>query len=82
MSYEKVEQAKKTIIGTKQTVKAIKSGVVKEVVIAEDAEQKLIDPVVGEAAQHGIQVSYVDSRVKLGQACGIQVGASVVAITV
>ena len=35
-----------------------------------------------EAAKHGIQVSYVDSREKLGQACGIQVGASVVAITV
>lgn len=82
MSYEKVEQAKKTIIGTKQTVKAIKSGVVKEVVIAKDAEQKLIDPVIWEAAQHGIQVSYVDSRGKLGLACGIQVGASVVAITV
>ncbi len=82
MSYEKVEQAKKTIIGTKQTVKAIRSGVVKEVVIAKDAEGKLIDPVIGEAAIHGIQVSYVDSREKLGQACGIQVGASVVAITV
>ncbi|MCM3638527.1 ribosomal L7Ae/L30e/S12e/Gadd45 family protein [Sporosarcina luteola] len=82
MSYEKVEQAKKTIIGTKQTVKAIKSGVVKEVVIAEDVEGKLIEPVIGEAAKHGIQVSYVDSREKLGQACGIQVGASVVAITV
>lgn len=82
MSYEKVEQAKKTIIGTKQTVKAIKSGVVREVVIARDAEEKLIDPIVGEAAHHGIQVSYVDSREKLGQACGIQVGASVVAITV
>lgn len=82
MSYEKVEQAKKTIIGTKQTVKAIKSGVVKEVVIAEDAEEKLIEPVVGAAAKHGIQVSYVDSREKLGLACGIQVGASVVAITV
>ena len=40
MSYEKVEQAKKTIIGTKQTVKAIRSGVVKEVVIAKDAEEK------------------------------------------
>ncbi|MCM3710480.1 ribosomal L7Ae/L30e/S12e/Gadd45 family protein [Sporosarcina luteola] len=82
MSYEKVEQAKKTIIGTKQTVKAIKSGVVKEVVIAKDVEEKLIEPVIGEAAKHGIQVSYVDSREKLGLACGIQVGASVVAITV
>ena len=34
MSYEKVEQAKKTIIGTKQTVKAIHAGIVTEVIIA------------------------------------------------
>ena len=28
-----------------------------------------------------IQVTYVDSKEKLGNACGIQVGAAVVAIT-
>lgn len=82
MSYEKVEQAKKTIIGTKQTVKAIKSGVVKEVFIAEDADKKLVAPIIGETTIRGIKVSYVDSREKLGRACGIQVGAAVVAITV
>lgn len=82
MSYEKVEQAKKTIIGTKQTVKAIKSGVVKEVVIAKDAEKRFIDPVIGEAERNGIPVSYVESREKLGRSCGIQVGTVVVAITV
>lgn len=82
MSYEKVEQAKKTIIGTKQTVKALRAGTVKEVVIAKDADEKLVAPVIGEAELHGIQVSYVDSREHLGQACGIQVSAAVVAITV
>ena len=59
MSYEKVEQAKKTIIGTKQTVKAIRSGVVEEVVVAKDAEGEVIDPVIGEAAIQGIQVTHV-----------------------
>ena len=34
MSYEKVIQAKKIIIGTKQTVKALKTDIVKEVIIA------------------------------------------------
>ena len=41
MSYEKVEQAKKTIIGTKQTVKAIHAGIVTEVIIAQDAEERI-----------------------------------------
>ena len=38
MSYEKVKQARKLVIGTKQTLKAIKNGIVKEVIIAEDAD--------------------------------------------
>jgi len=81
MSYEKVEQAKKTIIGTKQTVKAIRAGIVTEVIIAQDADERVVAPVKEEAAFHGIQVTHVDSREKLGNACGIQVGAAVVAIT-
>lgn len=38
MSYEKVLQADHIIVGTKQTVKALKKGTVKEVIIAEDAD--------------------------------------------
>ena len=38
MSYEKVLKAENIIIGTKQTVKASKNGIVKEVIIAEDAD--------------------------------------------
>ncbi|WP_203247869.1 MULTISPECIES: ribosomal L7Ae/L30e/S12e/Gadd45 family protein [Sporosarcina] len=81
MSYEKVERAKKTIIGTKQTVKAIRAGVVTAVIIAQDAEERVVAPVKEEAALHGVQVTYVDSKERLGNACGIQVGAAVVAIT-
>ena len=81
MSYEKVTQAKKTIIGTKQTVKAIQAGIVTEIIIAQDAEERIIAPVLEEAELHRIPVTYVDSRKKLGEACGIEVGATVVAIT-
>ena len=81
MSYEKVTQAKKTIIGIKQTVKAIRAGKVIEVIIAKDAENAIIAPVVEEAELHRIPVFYVDSRKKLGEACGIEVGTAVVAIT-
>lgn len=81
MSYEKVAQANRLIIGTKQTVKAIRAGKVTEVILAEDAEERIIDPVAQEATRYGIPISYVHSRMKLGEACGIQVGSAVVAIT-
>jgi large subunit ribosomal protein L7A len=81
MSYEKVAQAQKTIIGIKQTVKAIRAGIVIEVIIAQDSETRLISPVVEEAELHRIPVSYVASRKKLGESCGIEVGTAVVAIT-
>lgn len=81
MSYEKVKQAKKTIIGTKQTVKAIEAQLVTEVIVAQDAEERIIRPVLVVAELHRIPVTYVDSRVNLGKACGIEVGATVVAIT-
>ncbi|MHA6259183.1 50S ribosomal protein L7ae-like protein [Sporosarcina sp. CAU 1771] len=82
MSYEKVEQAKKTIIGTKQAVRAIRAGIVTELIIAQDAEERIISSVIEEAKLQGIPVVYVDSKKKLGEACGIQVGTAVVAITV
>lgn len=80
MSYEKVKQASKTIIGTKQAVKAIKAGRVKELIVAQDAEERITEPVIALAKENGIPVDLVESRKELGKACGIQVGAAVVAI--
>ncbi|AGA20715.1 Putative ribosomal protein L7Ae-like protein [Bacillus subtilis subsp. subtilis str. BSP1] len=80
MSYDKVSQAKSIIIGTKQTVKALKRGSVKEVVVAKDADPILTSSVVSLAEDQGISVSMVESMKKLGKACGIEVGAAAVAI--
>jgi large subunit ribosomal protein L7A len=80
MSYEKVLQAKSAIIGTKQTVKALKDGKAKELIVASDVETKVITNVVKLAHELNIPVTYVDSMKKLGKACGIEVGASAVAI--
>nr|3V7E_A Chain A, Ribosome-associated protein L7Ae-like [Bacillus subtilis]3V7E_B Chain B, Ribosome-associated protein L7Ae-like [Bacillus subtilis] len=79
-SYDKVSQAKSIIIGTKQTVKALKRGSVKEVVVAKDADPILTSSVVSLAEDQGISVSMVESMKKLGKACGIEVGAAAVAI--
>lgn len=80
MSYEKVLQAKDLVIGTKQTLKALEEGIVTEVIIAEDAEYRVIYKVEAFAKAKDIPLLYVDSMKKLGKACGIEVGAATVAL--
>ncbi|HSU79016.1 MAG TPA: 50S ribosomal protein L7ae-like protein [Candidatus Angelobacter sp.] len=81
MSYEKVTEAKKSIvIGTKQSLKALKDDRVKEVVYAIDADERVTAKIIEVAQEKGISVSEVDSMKKLGRACGIDVGAAVIAL--
>ncbi len=80
MSYEKVKQAKNLKIGTKQTIKAIKSGAARTVVIARDADTKIVSEITELAEEHGVQTEYVDSMKKLGEASGIEVRAAAVTI--
>ncbi|WP_407271452.1 50S ribosomal protein L7ae-like protein [Radiobacillus sp. PE A8.2] len=81
MSYEKVAQVKpRLIIGTKQTLKAMKSGMVSEVIIADDADQHITSKVSRLAKDLQIPCSHVESMKKLGNACGIDVGTAAVAI--
>ncbi|MDZ5713734.1 50S ribosomal protein L7ae-like protein [Jeotgalibacillus haloalkalitolerans] len=81
MSYEKVSQAKHIVVGSKQVVKALKAGSVKEVIVAEDVDRHVIDRVLLTAEEMNVNVTHVDSMKKLGKACGIEVGAAAVAIT-
>ncbi|GGE54320.1 ribosome-associated protein L7Ae-like [Pullulanibacillus camelliae] len=81
MSYDKVTQANNNIIiGTKQSLKALKDDRIKEVVIAADADVYITSRVVDLAEEKQVPVFTVDSMKKLGKACGIDVGAAVVAI--
>jgi len=82
MSYEKVRQLQsRIIIGTKQTIKAIKNGDVQEVFVAVDADERVTKEVVEVAKQFGVSYTEVNSKKELGQACAIDVDASTVAIT-
>ncbi|WP_243299659.1 50S ribosomal protein L7ae-like protein [Bacillus litorisediminis] len=80
MSYEKVSTAKEIVVGTKQTVKAIQKGRVQAVILAADADPRVINPVLTAAEEHGVPIWQVDSMQKLGKACGIDVKASAVGI--
>ncbi|MFB6469160.1 50S ribosomal protein L7ae-like protein [Cytobacillus sp. Hz8] len=81
MSYEKVSQAKNFIVGTKQTAKALKQGIVKEVIVAKDAEPRVLAFVISTANELNVPITYVDSMKRLGKACNIDVGTAAVAIT-
>ena len=81
MSYDLVKQASQTIIGTKQAVKAMRAGQVIQLIIAFDADSWVTDPAILLAKEIGIPIFYVESKRELGKACGIHVGAAVVAIT-
>ena len=81
MLYEKITQVQsRIIIGTKQTLKAMKNSEISEVFIAIDADQQLTEQVVTLAEELDIPCQRVDSMKKLGKACGIEVGTSTVAI--
>ncbi|ADH97657.1 50S ribosomal protein L7ae-like protein [Salisediminibacterium selenitireducens] len=80
MSYEKVAQATNKVIGTKQTVKALEHQQVKELIVAEDADRHVLDKALQIASDSQVGISWVDSMKKLGKACGIDVGAAIVAI--
>ncbi|MBM7606502.1 large subunit ribosomal protein L7A [Metabacillus crassostreae] len=80
MSYEKVSQANKIIVGTKQSVKALLNNEVREIIIAEDADYRIVQKIIQTAEQQQVPLTKVTSMKKLGKACGIEVGAAAVAI--
>lgn len=80
MSYDKVKQAKKLSIGAKQATKAIEQGQVTEVFVAQDADPRVTAKATSLSNTLGIKVTYVDSMKQLGKACGIDVGAAIVAV--
>lgn len=79
MPYDKVKQAAKISIGTKQTTKMIEQGLVGEVFVAKDADPRITMKIVNLCKKMGVLVTYVDSMKLLGKACGIEVGAAVAA---
>lgn len=72
--------AGKKAVGIKQSTKAIKNGEVKAVYVAEDAETKLIEPVIKLARENSLEIHYVHTMKELGKLCGIDVGAATAVI--
>lgn len=70
----------KKVIGIKQAIKAVRNDEGKCVYIADDAEEKLIQPLLKLAKEKHIAVNKVNTMKELGKLCGIEVGASAVVL--
>ncbi|KMT22399.1 ribosomal L7Ae/L30e/S12e/Gadd45 family protein [Clostridium cylindrosporum] len=68
------------IVGAKQTIKAIKASKVEVVYIAENADQKVIKPIVDCCKEQGVEVITIPTMQKLGLLCNIDVGAATACI--
>ena len=64
-------------VGVKQSLRAMRDRRAAAVFIAEDAEERLTIPVRSLARELSLPVHEVPTMHRLGQACGIKVGAAV-----
>ena len=77
---EQIGKARRKVVGTKQTLKALEKEEALLVLLAGDAEAKVRTPVEELAACKGVKVHYVENMVDLGKICGIKVKAATAAI--
>jgi len=77
---QELKASHKRIVGFKQTVKAIKNGTAKKVYIAEDADGFIKESVLDACSDKSLQIIYINSMKELGDACGIDIGASAAAV--
>lgn len=78
MSNEKVH-SNQYVVGTKQTLKALKEHRAESIVIAQDVQIHLLTDVLLKAHTQQVPIEFIDSRRELGNRFGIQVKAMIAA---
>ncbi len=68
------------IPGVRAVLKAIDKGLVAKVLVAEDAETKVVSGVLAKAKGNDIEIIWIPNMKQLGEYCGINVGASCCAL--
>lgn len=68
------------VVGSKQTLRAMQSGELLRVYVAQDADDFLKTKLQNAAQSCGIEVEMAQSMKELGKACRIDVGAACVGI--
>jgi len=77
---ERLRTAEYRAVGTNQTAKAIERGRARLVVIAADADRRVVQGVIMAGRERGLELVEVGSMKELGRACGIGVGAAAAAV--
>lgn len=67
------------VVGAKQVKRALRDGKARCVYLAQDADPRVTESIAELCEQHRIPVQQVAKMKDLGSACGIGVGAAVVA---
>ena len=77
---EQLKEARHKVVGTKQTLTALEKGEALAVFVADDADEKVITPVITLCEARGVELHHVESMLELGKLCGIKVKAATAAI--
>jgi len=75
-----LEDSDSFVVGTKQTLKAIKANKATKVYIACDADEHIIRPVLQACRERQLEPTMVSTRYQLGRQCCIEVGAAAAAL--
>ena len=68
------------VVGAKQVKRALKDGRAKKLFWAENADPRVLQPLIQEAVRKGVPLQQISTMKGLGEACGIAVGAAVAAL--
>ncbi len=71
---------RRVVVGAKQLKKALQKGLARYVLLAENADPALTEPIAELCRQAGVPFSSVATMAQLGHACGIEVGAAAAAV--
>ena len=73
-------KVKRKVVGIKQVSKTVERGEAVTVFVAADAEPRLVQGLLALLEKHNVSLDETATMQELGRACGIEVGASAVAL--
>lgn len=76
---DELKSARK-VVGVKQSERAVAAGEVGKAYVAKDAHERVTAPFMKLCRDCGVEIILAESMASLGHACGIDVGAAVVAL--
>ena len=66
----------KKVVGIKQATKSIKAGLGNTLYLAEDADGKILNPLIELAKSNNVKIVFIDTMIELGKLSGIDVGSA------